>query len=663
MASGALPPIRLRSDKSEALHQLSPERVNTRNISIATTASKDSRTTNDDTESDVFAPSNPGSAQTSPTRKANLFADYHPISPSKNNIAIGLPQSPSLPDINALRGHVRTNSDVQGLVKRFEHLDVRDKDVESSERRRKHEAELRRAQIAREEAESDVKRLREELRRVKRDSEEGRERERRVGRRLEVVMEEYASAKEQYTSQSTVYEKELRKARKEAYKSSSFVIKLQEELKSTRSSLRITQSGFDVEKQKVQRREQDTFNAQYQLAAVQEELDKLRAQLKIVEEEKEALKTNLKDEEVARVAAEGMIALPASQEDEDLFTSPRKARSPFSDNKENLGPSPRKIRESRSMEEDLLREKMRREHAEEMVEFLGLECRFRCCRCRTQARNVHGGINLPMTGDLSKALLDVMESMKAVLGASEVPEDADDMDVEAREEAQIVIEVPEGEAVEGAAMEDVVATQEVASEHIQVESELLDASRTMLSDEQEEAPVAPHPTPAEPGSERGTIPVEESSPHTLLHETSHQTNASRHLRTVTTTTTIPMHFTPVTSKPLVFPSSDEDSENIPPPLRSNIDNDSAIDTESATPTFDRAAALAAIEYRRGRAKSFAAGHVTPRKQMLEGRGVGGVGRRDISAPAFGSKTTGMGSASFGKGAGSVGRAAGRRGMV
>jgi len=83
---------------------------------------------------------------------------------------------------------VRTNSDVQGLVKRFEHLDVRDRDAESAERRRKHEAELGRAQIAREEAESDVRRLREELRRMKKESDEGRERERRVAKRLENVM-------------------------------------------------------------------------------------------------------------------------------------------------------------------------------------------------------------------------------------------------------------------------------------------------------------------------------------------------------------------------------------------------------------------------------------------------------------------------------------------
>lgn len=110
-----------------------------------------------------------------------------PLSPERvNNM---LPTSPSLPEMSVFdRKHGRTNSDVQGLVKRFEHLDVRDRDAENNERRKRHELELRRAQIAREEAETDVKRLREEVRRLKKEGDDGRERERKVGKRLEVVV-------------------------------------------------------------------------------------------------------------------------------------------------------------------------------------------------------------------------------------------------------------------------------------------------------------------------------------------------------------------------------------------------------------------------------------------------------------------------------------------
>lgn len=171
--------------EAKPLQSLSPERVNaTRPAStISATTTKGTY----ETESEDLQPS----PYSSPTRraKADLFADYHPTNGSPKAVSgFALPQSPSMPEINALRSHVRNNSDVQGLVKRFEHLDVRDRDAESTERRKKHEAELRRAQIAREEAESDVKRLREEMRQLKKDYDDGRDRERQVAKRLEAVL-------------------------------------------------------------------------------------------------------------------------------------------------------------------------------------------------------------------------------------------------------------------------------------------------------------------------------------------------------------------------------------------------------------------------------------------------------------------------------------------
>ena len=97
-------------------------------------------------------------------------------------------QSPSMPDMASLRSNGRTNSDVQVLVKRFEHLDVRDRDAESEARRKKQEMELRRAQLGREEAESELKKWREECRRIAEDLKESRHRESKVSNRLEKVM-------------------------------------------------------------------------------------------------------------------------------------------------------------------------------------------------------------------------------------------------------------------------------------------------------------------------------------------------------------------------------------------------------------------------------------------------------------------------------------------
>ena len=175
-------PFDFPARRPSPLHPLSPERVNRRPASIA----NDSHRISD-------ARSRDGSpALSSPTRKANLFADYNPItrtpSPSKEVFGGGVAQSPSLPDLAPLRTHGRNNSDVQVLVKRFEHLDVRDRDAESEARRRKQEMELRRAQLGREEAESELKKWREECRRIAEDLKESRHRESKVSNRLEKVM-------------------------------------------------------------------------------------------------------------------------------------------------------------------------------------------------------------------------------------------------------------------------------------------------------------------------------------------------------------------------------------------------------------------------------------------------------------------------------------------
>jgi uncharacterized protein (DUF3084 family) len=84
---------------------------------------------------------------------------------------------------------------VQGLVARFDGLSVKDYKAQS-------EVAIRRADMAREMAEmerdksrreakaldEEVRRMREEMRKAKKDIEEGKERERKVSKRLEVVM-------------------------------------------------------------------------------------------------------------------------------------------------------------------------------------------------------------------------------------------------------------------------------------------------------------------------------------------------------------------------------------------------------------------------------------------------------------------------------------------
>jgi hypothetical protein len=126
-----------------------------------------------------------------------------------------VPQSPSLPEFGkpSLGGepfsmntrspgrspyrHSRNNSDavVQGMIARFDNMSIKDF-------RANHEVAMKRVEIAREMAEmessklreqleakdADSKKMREELRKLKKELEESRERERKVAKRLDVTM-------------------------------------------------------------------------------------------------------------------------------------------------------------------------------------------------------------------------------------------------------------------------------------------------------------------------------------------------------------------------------------------------------------------------------------------------------------------------------------------
>jgi hypothetical protein len=497
-----------------------------------------------------------------------------------------------------------------------------------------------------------------------------------------LLKEEYTNFKESHASQSAIYEKEVRKSRKEAFKSSSAVVKLQEELKGTRNTLRVAQSTLDMEKRKTHQRDQETFDAQYKLASMQEEVEQLQMRLRVVEEEREALKRNLQEEEVARIAAEGRIALPSSPQGDDelLLRSPvkrspqkRACQTPRDDDKENSGVLTKKSLEIRSLLQDLAAERRLREQAEEMTEFLRLECQFRCCSCMTSSEDAHADHSNSFVEDLA-LIRQVAEDVLAP-----------------------VIETPEIEMVD--AVESVVhktgrshplsmapsAEIEMSTTLNEIQQDELDLSCTIRADTVEPISMrrSRSPMPGKASTEEQLDASEHdlvdsvhqndsfraSTPHEItlqvpLRDAERSNRSSPTLettpyrpeptiRTITTTTTIPMQFTPC--KRAEAPAR---THNFQPD--SNAATSSPVDapvdsaTIAAEPAFDRAAALA---YRRGRAKSIANGQTTPRKQMLEGV-INLKERRDISAPLLGQKVAGTAAAP--KGSASVGRATGRK---
>ncbi|RYP91201.1 hypothetical protein DL770_002678 [Monosporascus sp. CRB-9-2] len=247
------------------------------------------------------------------------------------------------------------------------------------------DAALKRAMLGREAAESEMRRYRDEVRVLRKQIEEGRERERRVGERLETVMENYGRAKETHSHTQALWEKEIRRARKETFKSQSTIVKLQEELKAARATIKSMEELQNREKERSKSREQEAFEARYQIVGVQEQLEKALERVKAVEHERDAYKTLAKNEELARIAAEGRIPLPPSKDADDEFASPRKARVPLTTT--DIVSSAASEAEIDELTRLWQWEKQRADRTQEQLEFLQAECELRVCACaKSQSR-------------------------------------------------------------------------------------------------------------------------------------------------------------------------------------------------------------------------------------------------------------------------------------
>lgn len=411
---------------------------------------------------------------------------------------------------------------------------------------------------------------------------------------LIVLQENYGRAKETHAHTQTLWEKEIRRARKESFKSQSVIVKLQEELKSSRNTMKAAQADFEQEKERSMKREQEAFAARYQLVGIQEELCQEQEKTKLVEQERDALRTIAKNEEVARIAAEGRIPLPKSADD-DEFSSPKKARKSL---------DPVTILSSAASEEELedLRillewEQHRAARAHDRVDFLEMECRLNCCASRAErnAELMPAPENIQVGG--SKTIFIPAEGVFRTV--SPPPEESPWISPAKKSIPHFEHSSPRPTHLSYARTPSCEPpAPAMLSEANTSLLSLLDAPHSpTLSIKVEEEPESPSPAFKEE-------PDEEDEENTVI-QTFH---------TISTTTRIPLanpvDLTPQTTLP------------------TNPSN------PALSPTMSREEALAMIRERRGRAQSLAQGTLTPRKQMVEG----GV-RRDISAPAIRSGNT------------------------
>lgn len=332
----------------------------------------------------------------------------HPVSPERMNQQT-IPASPSLPtDLLSLH-HKNTKgvSEVQAKVAFLNSLSRGGSPVTHTQSAA-HNAALQRAILGREEAESTLVSVQEEL-------SEAQSRERRISERLESLLEELHSAKERQAHERSIFEKEIRKARKEAFRAGSTLVKLQEELKHSKSESKALKDEVAAERESKDKAKQEAFERAYALAGLTEELEMLKGKLRSMEAANQsrtldARAHEIRGEEFGRISlvegdlaflttprrpkrsAVGSVKSPASEIEADEVaeaTPPKRQR--LSECTTTAGPeettseisvSDANAEAMEELRDELDLERRRRNEAEEMIHFLNIECQFQRCSCR-----------------------------------------------------------------------------------------------------------------------------------------------------------------------------------------------------------------------------------------------------------------------------------------
>lgn len=175
--------------------------------------------------------------------------------------------------------------------------------------------------------------------------------------------ENYGRAKETHAHTQQLWEKEIRRARKETFKAQSALVKLQEELKSCRTAQKAAEDELQSEKERSQVQEQEAFTAKYNLVGLQEQFDQAQGRIKMLEQELDALKTLAKNaEDVRRLAPT----------DEDSVPRKRPRTS-------SISSSPTANSDLETLNMLYQWEKQRADRALEQVQFLEVECQLKVC--------------------------------------------------------------------------------------------------------------------------------------------------------------------------------------------------------------------------------------------------------------------------------------------
>lgn len=330
----------------------------------------------------------------------------NPVSPRRMNQR-NVPSSPSLPSdlLNLQQKHSHGVSDVQSRVAFLNNMAREgNQSALSPSSSGHHAAALQRAILGREEAESALDNVSTQL-------SETQSRERRISERVESLLEELQTAKERQAHERTVFEKEIKKARKEAFRAGSTLVKAQEQLKHSRTEIKALKDEVLAEREAKEKAKQDAFERAYTLAGLTEELEVLKGRLRSVEATNhshtlEVQAQQMRKEDIGRTSLD--------EGDLDFLITPRRPKrsvdesanspTPASANQiESSETPPKRQRVSEvatqeetrdvamddsqtdtieELEDELWHEKRLRVKYEDLINYMKMECQFKRCSCR-----------------------------------------------------------------------------------------------------------------------------------------------------------------------------------------------------------------------------------------------------------------------------------------
>ncbi|KAF1950022.1 hypothetical protein CC80DRAFT_483382 [Byssothecium circinans] len=641
------------------------------------------------------------------------------------------PQSPSLPDLRTspLRRHRRNDSDisVHGLAAMFENLEVKDfKEAQAKytqamqNQKTKHAAEVRqmekdyalamsRRQVRIEELQAQLNSMAEihqgcipkdvwdAARKEQRDAiskwEGAMKRMEEKRGQMEGHIDKLNRTVEAYKAKCHTYKQSFEDARDRKDKLEKLLPNYQGKVSGLERTIKRSESDLKFHMGEAEKYKNQVYGLQVEAESVREQLgeevDTLKDKLRLVEAERDALKMSLKEEEVMRIAAEGQIPLPTTTTDEhDEFGSPvrtpRKQRTPEHDDEDKENVAPKKaVVELRLAQQELLTERRLRERAQDQIDFMKMECQFRCCSCRIAdsqgSQYTHDGsyasemerikssvpVLTPPPSNHGDNQMERVEIKQEPIDDGRLPsppiEDSEHTEqtldhtaTSKRSDSETPEPVLAFSPTSGTFRSmpspskdltpiETVTPVEAATQALSAITEIKRESSPWAPDAH--STIIPISRPQsrasvlkQPGTKASTIEIhedavmdsdeEDTCPQTPLHGPTGPATPGQYLtRTITTTTTIPLHFSPATpamkrgAQATMTPSTVAHATN---DARTPILGELSLNRVP----FDREAALEAIRERRGRARSMAAGQGTPRKQMMEGV----KERRDISAP-------------------------------